>query len=376
MPYIVNVTLCSFTNRCKVRNINSWSISVSGGDFDSSHDLFVFVLEKEKTDKNQHKVCAFIFILLFQNCFHCAETTLALKTSINILQTKVNTNKQKVNTLAVLYENKPKQKDKPQKKSTLQRMKNLFKFTKNTETPPVPTRRYLEDDDFMLDNFDGQPAIPPRTSDMETEQVSVRSQRSDDEPAIPPRSYLLDNAFVQGLEAFVAEVSGKDEPDLGDEDKIYQPLIPPRRYEQNSQDDSDVYQALTSNRLKRDSTAEMAYQTKETQFATDSESHYQPLVKRAEQSVYEMVVVGASKDDENENIETVPNNSEGHYQPLMKREEPSDYQTISTCISRGQTLTSSLVVESNINSEEGHYQALVRKQEENPYHSLTLDTVV
>ncbi len=268
--------------------------------------------------------------------------------------------KQKVNTLAVLYGNKPKRKDKP-KKSTLQRMKIFFKPTKNTETPPVPTRRYLEDDDFMLDNFDGQPAIPSRTTIMKTEQVSVRSQRSDDESAIPPRSYLLDNAFVQGLGA----------SDLGDKDKIYQPLIPPRRYEENCQDDSDVYQALTSNRLKGDSTAEI----KEIQFATDSESHYQPLVKRAEQSVYEMVVVGASKD---ENIETVPNNSEGHYQPLMKREEPSDYQTISTCISRGQTLTNSLVVESKSNSEEGHYQALVRKQEENPYQSLTLhrDTVV
>ncbi len=100
----------------------------------------------------------------------------------------------------------------------------------------------------------------------------------------------------------MAEASGKDEPDLGDEDEIYQPLIPPRRYEENCQDDSDVYQALTSSRLKRG-----------LQFATDSEIHYQPLVKRAEQSVYEMVVVGASKDDDNENIETVPNNSEGHY---------------------------------------------------------------
>ncbi len=257
--------------------------------------------------------------------------------SMSTLQ-KVNNTEQKlkVNTLAVLYGNKPKQKDKP-KKSTLQRMKNLFKLTKNTETPPVPTRRYLEDDDLMLENFDGQPAIPSRTTIMEkTEQVSVRSQRSDDEP-IPPQSYLLDNAFVQGLEVFVAEVSGKDEPDLGDEDKIYQPLIPPR---------IDVYQALTSNRLKGDSTAEMAFQTKKTQIATDSESHYQPLVKRAERSVYEMVVVGDSKDVENENIETVPNNSEGHYQPLMKREEPSDYQTISTCISRGQTLTSSFLMES------------------------------
>ncbi len=40
-----------------------WSFSVSGSDFDSSHDLFVFVLEKEKTvaDKNQHEVSAFIF---------------------------------------------------------------------------------------------------------------------------------------------------------------------------------------------------------------------------------------------------------------------------------------------------------------------------
>ncbi len=64
----------------------------------------------------------------------------------------------------------------------------------------------------------------------------------------------------------------------------------------------------------------------------------------------------------------------------MKREEPSDYQPISrsTCISRGQTLTSSAVMQSEINSEEGHYQALVRKQEENTYQSLTLhgDSVV
>ncbi len=62
-----------------------WSFSGSGGDYDSSHDLFV--LEKEKTDKNQHEVSAFIFILLFQNCFHCAETTLALKMSMSTLQT-------------------------------------------------------------------------------------------------------------------------------------------------------------------------------------------------------------------------------------------------------------------------------------------------
>ncbi len=217
----------------------------------------------------------------------------------------------------------------------------------------------------MVENFDGQPAIPSRTAIMD--QVSVGSQRSDDEPAVPPRSYLLDNEFVQSL-----EVRRKDEPDLGDKEKIYQPLIPPRRYEESCQDNSDVYQTLTSNRSKGDS-REMAFQTKEIQFASDSENHYQPLVKRAEQSVYEMVTVGASKDGEN--IETVPNNSEGHYQPLMKREEPSDYQPISTCISRGQT---SFVMQSESTSEEGHYQALVRKQEENTYQSLILhrDTVV
>ncbi len=158
--------------------------------------------------------------------------------------------KQKVNTLAVLYGNKPQRKDKPKKRSTLQRMKNLFKTAKNTETPPIPTRRYLEDDDFMVGNFDGQPAIPSRTAIMD--QVSASPQRSADEPAVPPRTHLLDNAFVQGLEAFVAEVSGKDAPDLGDEDKIYQPLIPPRRYEENCQDDSGVYQALTLNRSKSD----------------------------------------------------------------------------------------------------------------------------
>ena len=99
-------------------------------------------------------------------------------------------------------------------------------------------------------------------------------------------------------------------------------------------------------------------------------------MKRAEQSVYEMVTVSASKDGENKNIDPVPNNSEGHYQPLKKREEPSDYQTISTCISDpGQTLTSSAIMQSESNSEEGHYQALVRKQEENTYQSLTLHRV-
>ena len=92
-------------------------------------------------------------------------------------------------------------------------------------------------------------------------QVSTGPQRSDDEPVVPPHAQLLDNAFVQGLEAFVAEVSGKDAPDLGDEDKkIYQPLISPRRYDK---DVSDVHQALISNRDSR----EMAFKTKETRFA-------------------------------------------------------------------------------------------------------------
>ncbi|XP_064392920.1 tyrosine-protein phosphatase Lar-like isoform X2 [Halichondria panicea] len=207
--------------------------------------------------------------------------------------------------------------------------------------PSIPTRRYLEDDDFMVENFDGQPAIPSRTAIMD--QVSVGSQRSDDEPAVPPRSYLLDNEFVQSL-----EVRRKDEPDLEDEEKIYQPLIPPRRYEESCQDNSDVYQTLTSNRSKGDS-REMHFRLKRYNLRLILRT----ITKRAEQSVYEMVTVGASKDGEN--IETVPNNSEGHYQPLMKREEPSDYQPISTCISRGQT---SFVMQSESTSEEGHYQAL------------------
>ena len=274
-----------------------------------------------------------------------------------------------MNTLAVLYGDKSERKDKPKKRSSLQRLKNLFKTAKNTETPPIPTRRYLEDDDFMVGNFDGQPAIPSRATIMD--QVNAGPQRSADEPAVPPRMYLLDNVFVQGLEAFVAEVSGKDAPDLGDEDKIYQPLIPPRRYEESCQDDSDVYQALTSNRSKSDF-REVTILSEETRFAADSENHYQPLVKRAEQSVYEMVTVGGGKDGENKNIETVPNNSEGHYQPLMKREEPSDYQPISTCISgRGQTLTSSFVMQSESNSEEGHYQPLMKREEPSNYQPIS-----
>ena len=222
--------------------------------------------------------------------------------------------------------------------NTLPKEKNVFKSTKNTETPPIPTSHHLEDDDFMVENFNYQPTIPSRATIMD--QVSAGPQRSDDEPAVPPHAQLLDNAFVQGLETVadvsvvevgVVEVSGKYTPDLGDEDKkTYQPLIPPRRYDKSYQ----------------------------------------------EQSVYEMVTVGASKDGDNKNIDPVPNNSEGHYQPLMKREEPSDYQPISTCISGpGQILTSSAVMQSESNLEEGHYQALVRKQEENTYQSLTLHRV-
>ena len=120
----------------------------------------------------------------------------------------------------------------------------MFKFTKNTETPPIPTSHHIEDDDFMVENFNYQPTIPSRATAI-MGQVSAGPQRSDDEPVVPPHAQLLDNAFVQGLEAFVAEVSGKDAPDLGDEDKkIYQPLITPRRYDK---DVSDVHQALISN---------------------------------------------------------------------------------------------------------------------------------
>ena len=201
----------------------------------------------------------------------------------------------------------------------------MFKSTKNTETPPIPTSHHLEDDDFMVENFNYQPTIPSKATIMD--QVSAGPQRSDDEPVVQPHVQLLDNAFVQGLETVadvsvaevgVAEVSGKDTPapDLGDDEdkKTYQPLIPPRRYDKSYK----------------------------------------------EQSVYEMVTVGASKDGENINIDPVPNNSEGHYQPLMKREEPSDYQPISTCVSREQTLTSSFVMQSESNSEEGYYQPLMK----------------
>ncbi len=237
---------------------------------------------------------------------------------------KVNTSeqKQKVNTSAVLYGNKP---DKPKKISTLPMVKNLFKSAKNTETPPIPTNHQFEDDDFMVENFNYQPTIPSRATIID--QVSAGPQRSDDEPAVPPRTHLLDNAFVQGLET-VAEVSGKDAPNLG-------------------------------------------------------EGHYQPLMKRKEPSDYQPISTCISGPGQTLTssfvMQSESNSEEGHYQPLMKRKEPSDYQPISTCISGpGQTLTSSFVMQSESNSEEGHYQALVRKQEENTYQSVTLhrDTVV
>ncbi len=69
--------------------------------------LFVFVLEKEKTDKNQHEVSAYSFSFCY---FKIAFISTKNEHEYTTNKQKVNNTEQKlkVNTLAVLYGNKPK----------------------------------------------------------------------------------------------------------------------------------------------------------------------------------------------------------------------------------------------------------------------------
>ncbi len=135
----------------------------------------------------------------------------------------------------------------------------------------------------MEENFDGQPAIPLRTN---MELVSMSSNTDQEE--LPPQSYLINEAFVKGLDQFVAKVTGGEELE---EEKIYQPLIPPRRYEEGCEENESVYQPLTVNKSRDDSSEVIETETSLTTIAPPTESHYQPLTKRTEESLYEKVVI-------------------------------------------------------------------------------------
>lgn len=240
----------------------------------------------------------------------------------------------------------------------VQRIKKWLKLNKpqkSVDLPPIPLRQYLEDDQFMRKNFEGQPAIPSRSNVAKTEPIITRKP-------------LLDEEFLRGLDNFAAKLTSRaDEVDLGDDDKIYQPLIPPRRYEESNEVDSDVYQPLTLNR-----SIENSMETDNVlQNINDTESMYQSLVKPDQQSIYQpLMAAGTSGSaDTTGGVagSAAANNSEGLYQPLTKRDKVSEYQPV---VLRGCSIGSEEPSRTQ-SSSEGLYQSLGRQQEENNYQSLT-----
>ena len=111
-----------------------------------------------------------------------------------------------------------------------------------------------------------------------------------------------------------------------EEVKIYQPLIPPRRYETACEEEESVYQGLTLNRSK-DSIDPSPSTEGALQSVNDSEGHYQPLLKQAQPSEYETITLHKNNSCSTMTTLRQANNSEGHYQPLMKREETTNSST-------------------------------------------------
>ena len=245
----------------------------------------------------------------------------------------------------------------PQASNFLLRVKNWFKREKaeecETELPPIPMRHYLEDDQFMRESLQ-QPSVPKR----HREETSTCTQGNDEEPALPPRVNLNDEDCLQNLEkeADYHSDSLKDSTVQDkEEEKIYQPLIPPRRYETGCEEEESVYQGLTLNRSK--DTIDPSPSTEGAlQPVNDSEGHYQPLLKQAQPSEYETITLHKNNSCSTMATLRQANNSEGHYQPLMKREETGHYQSL---IVRGNGPTERAAG----NNSEGHYQALVKQRE-------------
>ena len=225
--------------------------------------------------------------------------------------------------------------------------KNWFKRDRNTSTgntvrykvdpdkvvdqqPGIPERHYLDDPDFMQDNIEEQPEIPERRY---VDTISLATELSEDLPEIPSRTYLQDPEFNQELRS-IENLPQTPLPGQ-DTEKIYQPLIPPRRYEENYQEPSSEYQSITfGGAANNDPMKPIHLPNKETQLKDHSEGQYQALTKREEASPYEPLTFGnATKSsltkDNRPSMVDLANHSEGQYQALTKREEDSPYQPLS-----------------------------------------------
>lgn len=214
------------------------------------------------------------------------------------------------------------------------------------EAPPVPARRYLEDACFMTKNFNGQPAVPPRTN---TELQRMCSSMA---PPTSPRAYLMDETFVKGLNQFVAKLTSEEVPNT--EEKIYQPLIPPRYYEEGCEEKDSIYQVI------EDKPKGLAHKMVEGSMSKNCEkqvtmSQYQPLENKFSQSrrtnrrdAFENVVLHSHNRD-NVNIQS---SSTNHYQPLRKK-----------MVQRIVTQSTSLKPSSS-EVEENYYQPLMKKRNE------------
>ena len=144
------------------------------------------------------------------------------------------------------------------------------------QEPGIPERHYLDDMDFMQEN-------------RYIDTISLETETSDNEPKIrpeiPPRTYLQDTNFDQELQT-VGNLAQTPVPGQ-DTEKIYQPLIPPRRYEENYQEPSSEYQSLTFRGAANNDPKSVHQSDKKPQLMNHSEGQYQALTKREEASVYE-----------------------------------------------------------------------------------------
>ena len=220
--------------------------------------------------------------------------------------------------------------------------------------PGIPERHYLDDPDFMHENIEEQPEIPERRY---VDNISLATEVM---PEIPSRTYLQDPEFAQGLQ------SGGNLPHTplpGQVTEIYQPLIPPRRYEENYQEPSSEYQSITYDPKP------IHLSNRETQLKDHSEGQYQAMTKREEASPYEPIPFGTSTEssltkDNRLSMVDLANHSEGQYQALTKREEDSPYEPIPFGTSTKSSLTKdnrpSMV--DLANHSEGQYQALTKRE--------------
>ncbi len=212
----------------------------------------------------------------------------------------------------------------------------------------------------MEENFDGQPAIPPRIN---MELVSINSQTEHQESTATPQVKFMDESFVKGLNQIVAKVTGEEE-ELKEE-KIYQPLIPPRRYEEGCEEKESVYQSLTVATKSQDNTDKKISNLIQTPIDPSTESHYQPLTRRTEESVYERAFI--PNKENSVNIPPSSSNSENHYQPINdKRVEDSVYEKITVQGREGYNDMQS------VSKSESQYQPLLIREEPRRYQTVTV----